>query len=69
MLQGGKLQGSSGSTGLFEAVSSSSSSVGVMQVEDTRRVTQAALVIVDDLCLFICFEIHSSINNQIDLVE
>ena len=30
----------------------------VMQVEDTRRVTQAALVIVDDLCLLICFEIH-----------
>ena len=28
--------------------SSSSSSVGVMQVEDTRRVTQVALVIVDD---------------------
>ena len=48
MLQGGEMQGSSGSTGLFEAVSSSSSSVGVMQVEDTRRVTQVALVIVDD---------------------
>ena len=48
MLQGGKMQRSSGSTGLFEAVSSSSSSVGVMQVEDTRRVTQVALVIVDD---------------------
>ena len=48
MLQGGKMQRSSGSTGLFEAVSSSSSSVGVMQVEDARRVTQAALVIVDD---------------------
>ena len=48
-LQGGKMQGSSGSTEfhyliVFEVVSSSSSSVGVMQVEDTRRVTQAALV-------------------------
>jgi hypothetical protein len=29
-----------------------------MQVEDARRVTQAELVIVDDLCLLICFEIH-----------
>src|SRR5436190_12575636 len=48
MLQGGEMQGNSGSIGLFEAVSSSSSSVGVMQVEDTRRVTQVALVIVDD---------------------
>ena len=48
MLQGGEMQGSSGSTGLFEAVSSSSSSVGVMEVEDTRRVTQAVFVIVDD---------------------
>ena len=48
MLQGGEMQGNSGSIGLFEAVSSSSSSVGVMQVEDARRVTQAALVIVDD---------------------
>ena len=48
-LQGGRMQGSSGSTEfdyliVFEVVSSSSSSVGVMQVEDTRRVTQAALV-------------------------
>jgi hypothetical protein len=34
-LQGGEMQRSSGSTGLFEAVSSSSSSVGVMRVEDT----------------------------------
>jgi hypothetical protein len=45
------MQGSSGSTEfhyliVFEAVSHSSSSVGVMQVEDTRRVTQAVLVIV-----------------------
>jgi hypothetical protein len=32
----------------FEAVSSSSSSVGVMQVEDTRRVTQGIFVIIDD---------------------
>ena len=47
-LYGGKMQGSSGSTGLFQLVSSSSSSVGVMQVEDIRRVTQAGLVIVDD---------------------
>ena len=30
----------------------------VLQVEDTRRVTPAALVIVDDSCLFICFEIR-----------
>jgi len=52
------MQGSSGSTGLFQLVSSSGSSVGVMLVEDTRRVTQAALVIVDDSCLFICFEIR-----------
>ena len=33
---------------LFESVLSLSSSVGVMQVEDTRRVTQVTLVIVDD---------------------
>jgi len=47
-LQDGEMQGSSGSTEfhyliVFEVVSSSSSSVGVMQVEDTRRVTQAVL--------------------------
>ena len=65
MFQGGELQGNSGSTGIsfslvsvFLLVSSSSSSVGVLQVEDTRRVTQATLVIVDDFCLFICFEIQ-----------
>ena len=52
-LQGGEMQGSSGSTEfhyliVFEVVSSSSSSVGVMQVEDTRRVTQAVLAMVRD---------------------
>ena len=47
MLQGGEMQGSSWEY-IIEAVSSSSSSVGVMQVEDTRRVTQAVFVIVDD---------------------
>ena len=47
ILQGDKMRGSSGSTGWFvllvcvlQFLSSSRSSVGVMQVEDSRRVTK-----------------------------
>ena len=43
MLQGGEMQGSSGSIGLFEGMSSSMSSVGVLNIEDAGRVTQANL--------------------------
>ena len=40
ILQGGEMQGSSGSTGFhYLCFSSSRSSVGVMQVEDSRRMT------------------------------
>jgi len=43
MLQGTEMQGSSGSTELFEDMSSSMSSVGVLNVEDAGRVTQVDL--------------------------
>jgi hypothetical protein len=43
------MQGSCGSTGLFEVVSSSRSSVGVLDVEDAGRVVQAEFARIIDL--------------------
>jgi hypothetical protein len=70
MLQGGRMQGSSGSAGIsFQMfvcfrLSSSSSSVGVMQVEDSRRVTQEALVIVDDSWMNIRDDLFIHLSNR-----